>query len=165
MSNTVVIDTGKVADRRPLRFESTDDILAEVDRLAEAERAGKLRRLGNWTLGQALGHLAAFIEYGYTGFPLKVPFFIRWILKLRKNKYLHEALPSGRRIPGVEGGTLAIEPLPLDEAVGRMRRMLSRLKAEPPPKPHVIFGRLTHQEWIAINARHAELHLSFFVPE
>ena len=30
---------------------------------------------------------------------------------------------------------------------------------------HPIFGKLTHDEWIAINLRHAELHLGFQVPE
>ena len=57
------VDTGKVPGRRPLRFESIDQVLAEVDRLVEAERAGQLKRLGNWTLGQVLGHLAVWAEY------------------------------------------------------------------------------------------------------
>ena len=54
-SSSSPVNTGKVADRRVLRFESIDQVLAEVDRLAAAERAGRLRRLGDWTLGQALG--------------------------------------------------------------------------------------------------------------
>ena len=87
-----LVDTGKVAGRRMLRFESPGQIMAEVDRLVEAERAGRLRRLGNWTLGQTLGHLAAWAEYSYTGAPLKAPFFIRWILRLRKRKFLYEPM-------------------------------------------------------------------------
>ena len=70
------VDTAKVLGRRILRFESIDQAMAEVDRLVEAERAGRLKHLGNWTLGQTLGHLAAWTEYGYTGSPLKVPFFV-----------------------------------------------------------------------------------------
>jgi hypothetical protein len=161
----VAVDTGKVAGRRELRFESIDQALADVDRLAEVERAGRLRRLGNWTLGQTLGHLAAWVEYGYTGCPLKVPFFIRWILRLRKRKFLYGPMRSGVKIPGVEGGTLATDPMPLDEAVERYRRVMERLKTEAPTAPSPIFGRLTHEEWIALNLRHAELHLSFLVPE
>ena len=83
------VDTGKVAGRRMLRFESIDQVMSEVDRLVEADSAGRLRQLGNWTLGQTLGHLATWTEYGYTGFPLKVPFFIRWVLRLRKRKFLY----------------------------------------------------------------------------
>src|SRR5438105_6277877 len=100
------VDTGKVAGRRMLRFESIDRVMAEVDRLVEAERAGRLRQLGNWTLGQTLGHLATWAEYGYTGAPLKTPFLIKWILRLRKRKFLDEPMRAGVRIPGVEGGTL-----------------------------------------------------------
>ena len=160
-----LVDTGKVSERRKLRFESIDEVLAEVDRLAEAERAGRLRRLGNWTLGQVLGHLAAWAEYSYTGTPLKVPFFIKWILRLRKRKFLYGTMRAGVKIPGVNGGTLATQPMSLDEALGRMRRVMERLKSEAPTAPNSIFGPLTHEEWIAINLRHAELHLGFLIPE
>ena len=157
-------DTGKVADRRMLRFESLGQVLAEVDRLAEADRAGRLTQLGNWTLGQALGHLAVWAEFAYTGTPLKVPFFIRWILRLRKKKFLYGTMKAGVKIPGVEGGTLGMEPMPLDEALPRYRRILERLQTETPTAPNVIFGKLKHEEWMALHTRHAELHLGFFVP-
>jgi len=60
---------------------------------------------------------------------------------------------------------LATEPMPLDEALGRYRRALERLKVEPPASPNVIFGHLTHAEWTALQLRHAELHLGFLIPE
>jgi hypothetical protein len=148
-----------------LRFESIDQALAEVERLAEVEQARRLRRLGNWTLGQTLGHLAAWAEYAYTGAPLKVPFFIRWFLRLRKRKFLYGVMRSGVRIPGVEGGTLATDPVPLEEGRARYRRAMERLQAEAPTAPSPAFGRLTHEEWIALNLRHAELHLGFLIPE
>jgi Protein of unknown function (DUF1569) len=159
------VDTGKVAGRRVLRFETIDQMMADVDRLVEAERAGRLRRLGNWTLGQVLGHLAVWAEYGYTGSPLKVPFFIRWILRLRKRKFLYGPMRAGVKIPGVEGGTLATEPMPLEEALGRLRRVMERLKTEAPAAPNPIFGPLQHEESVALNLRHAELHLGFLIPE
>jgi hypothetical protein len=158
------VDTAKVSGRRVLRFESIDEMMAEVDRLAEAERAGRLKRLGNWTLGQTLGHLAEWAEYGYTGCPLKVPFFIRWFLQLRKRKFLYEPMRPGMKIPGVAGGTLATEPMPLDEALGRLRKVMERLKTEAPPAPSPALGRLTHDESIAMTLRHAELHLGYMIP-
>jgi hypothetical protein len=159
------VDTSKVAERRMLHFASIDDALAEVDRLVEAERAGRLKRLGNWTLGQTLGHLAAWTEYGYTGSPLKVPFFIKWFLRLRKRKFLYEPMPAGVRIRRVADGTLATEPIPLEEALPRWRHVMERLKTEAPTAPNSIFGPLTHDESIALNLRHAELHLGFLSPE
>jgi hypothetical protein len=104
------VDTAKVSGRRLLRFESIDEMMAEVDRLVEAERAGRLKRLGNWTLGQTLG------------------------------------------------------PMPLDEALGRLRKVMERLKTEAPTAPSPALGRLTHDESIAITLRHAELHLGFMIP-
>lgn len=159
------VNTGTVAGRRTLRFESLDEMLADVDRLAEAERAGRLKRLGNWTLGQALGHIAGWMDYGFTGFPLKAPFFVRWIVRLRKRQYLYGSMPAGVRIPRVEGGTRATEPLSLDEGLARLRRVSERLQKEAPTVPSPVFGPLTHAESIALNLRHAELHLGFFVPE
>jgi hypothetical protein len=158
------VNTGKVTERRTLRFESIDQLQAEVDRLVEAERAGRLRRLGNWTLGQTFAHVAIWTEYSYTGVPLKVPFFIRWILRLRKRKFLYEPMRAGARIPGVAGGTLATEDMPLEEALLLLRRALQRLQSEAPTTPHLIFGPMEHQEWIALNLRHAELHLGFMIP-
>jgi hypothetical protein len=159
------VDTGKVAGRRELRFESLDEVLAEVERLAAAERAGRLRRLGNWTLGQTLGHLASWAEYSYTGAPLKAPFFVKWFLRLRKRKFLYGPMRAGVKLPRVEEGTLATEPVPLDEGLERLRRVLGRLKSEAPTAPNVIFGPLSHDEWVALHCRHAELHLGFLVPE
>jgi hypothetical protein len=159
------VDTGKVATRRRLKFESIDQVLAEVDRLAEAERSGKLARVGNWSLGQTLGHLACWAEYSYAGIPMKTPFFIRWILRSRKQKFIHEPMHAGVKIPGIKGGTLATDPMPLDDSLERVRRALARLKSEPPTLVHPIFGVLTHDEWIEINLRHAELHLGFQVPK
>jgi hypothetical protein len=164
-ASPALVDTGKVADRRILRFESIDQVLAEVDRLAEAERAGRLKRVGNWTLGQALGHLAAWIEFGYTSYPLRPPFFIRWFLRLQKRKFLYGPMRPGLKIPGVEGGTLATGPMPLDEALERFRKAMGRLKAEAPTVVSPALGRLNHEESIAINLRHAELHLGFLIPQ
>jgi hypothetical protein len=160
------IDTAKVAKRRMLHFSSIDEMMAEVDRLAMAEKAGQLKRLGNWTLGQTLGHLAAWSEFGYDGYPsIKVPFFIRWILRMRKRRFIVGPMPAGVKIPGIPGGTLATEPMSVEEALPRLRRVMERLHVECPPVPSPAVGRLTHAESIAMTLRHAELHLGFFVFE
>lgn len=67
--------------RRLLHFNSIDEIFAEMDRIIAADRAGTLRRAGNWTAGQAFGHLAAWIDYGYEGYPMKTPWLVKVIAK------------------------------------------------------------------------------------
>ena len=157
------VDTGKIS-RRTLRFNTIDEATAEAERLAAADRAGNLKRVGHWTLGQALGHLALWAEYSYTGAPLKVPLPIRLMLRMRKNKLLTQPMRAGVIIPKVPGGTLATDPMSLDDALPRFQTAMNRLKYESPAVPNIIFGPLTQEQWIHLNLRHAELHLSFFEP-
>ena len=84
------------------------------------------------------------------------------MLRLMKNRFVHGRLTPGVRIPDVEGGTLATEPTTLDDGLARFAAAWRRLESEPPQKPNMIFGQLTHEEWIQLNLRHAELHLGFF---
>src|SRR5437868_6414374 len=123
-----LIDTGKVANRRTLKFATIDQVLVEAERLAAAERAGALKRLGNWTLGQVLNHLAAWAEFSYTGAPLKPPWFVKLMLRMGKNKFLTQPMRPGVRIPKVPGGTLATEPAELEPGLSRFRAAFARLK-------------------------------------
>lgn len=160
-----MIDTAKVSDRRALRFESLDDVRRDVEALVAAERAGALRSSGNWTLGQCLGHLAAWIHYSYDGFPLKrPPWFIRWILKARKHSMLNVGLPQGVKIPGVKNGTAGTEPLSTEEGTRQLSVALDRLQRSAPTQDNLMFGPMTHDEWRMLNLRHAELHLAYFCP-
>lgn len=91
-----MIDTKRQTDRRTLNFPTIDAVLADVDRIVAADRAGTLRCTGNWSAGQAMGHVAAWINYAYDGFPLgPPPFFIRWILRLMKKKILSSGMQAG----------------------------------------------------------------------
>ena len=155
------IDTRRVPDRRKLRFNTIDDALADAEAMAAVERQGPLRQLGNWPLGQILGHLATWVGYAYDGVPRTPPLLIRWIMRPMKKRFLYKAMPPGVRIPRTPGGTFGMEPMSLDEGLNRYRRACARLKAEAPQRRHPIFGAMTHEEWIAGQLRHAELHLSY----
>ena len=160
------METGKVQDRRRLRFNTIDDLLADIDRLVAADKAGKLHHSGNWMAGQAMGHLATWINYAYEGFPMKVPWFVRLFIRGKKDKYLREGMDSGVRIPGVEAGTYGTEVLSTDEGASRLRQALARLqRGEPAKYDSPAFGKMSDADRIALNLRHAELHLSFQLPE
>ena len=159
------VDTKHVSDRRTLKFSSVDDVLADVEKLAAAERQGRVRYLGNWKLGQILGHLATWVGFAYDGVPVRPPLLVRWIMKPMKKRFLYKAMPAGVHIPKVPGGTFGTEPMSLDEGLDRFRRAYTRLKSEAPQRRHPIFGPMTHDEWINGQLRHAELHLSFVRPE
>lgn len=161
MATSTQVDTGKLANRRKLRFHSIDEVLTDVDKLLAAERAGKLARIGNWSFGQTLGHLAAWAGYCFDGYPIKPPKVIGWILRLRRNRFIHSAMPAGVRIPGTTDGTIGLDPLSTEEGYVRFRRAFERLKSNRLPDRHPFLGKMTHEDWIALNLRHAELHLSF----
>jgi hypothetical protein len=159
------MDTQPSQQRRKLHFSSMDDITRDAEGLAEAERKGKLRQLGKWTLGQASGHLAAWINYGFDGTPAKVPLIIRLFARPMRKRFIYKPMHPGGRLPKIPNGTLATEILPTDEGLSRLRLACNRLKTDVPKIPNSVFGHLNPDEWRNLHMRHAELHLSFLVPE
>lgn len=149
--------------RRPLWFERLDDILTEANRLAAAEQGGTLVQNGNWTLGQILGHLAGWMNFAFDGYPREIhaPLPVRLILKLFQKRILTGGMMAGVKIRGTKDGTVANEIIPTDEGLRRLGPAIERLKAQSPVILNPAFGHLTHDEWIALNLRHAELHLGF----
>ena len=162
-----MINTKKVRDRRAVRFSTLDDVLRDAEVLAESARLGTLRATGNWSLGQALAHLATWVNMPFDGYPemrppawwmrLLRPFITKWLV--------HKGFPAGVRIAGVPGGTFGIEPCEIDEGLARLRSAYRRLADKVPTQTSPVFGSLTHGEWIKFHFRHAELHLSFFHPQ
>jgi len=160
-----MIDTARNPDRRRLRLAAPDELRTEIDRIVAADKAGRLRRGGNWTAGQAFGHVAAWINYAYEGYPIHPPFFIRWILQLRRAKYLRDGMPTGVRIPRVKDGTFGTELRSTDEGADRLRRALDRMEREPAKFDSPAFGKMPDADRIQFNLRHAELHLGFLHPQ
>ncbi len=158
------IDTATVAGCRRLAFANIGEAIADAEELARADADGTLDRLGNWTLGQALGHVAAWASYPYEGYPVTPPWFVRLLGPLLKRRVFRGTLPRGYRLPGVPGGTLGIDVLSTEAGLARFRHSLTRLGDAPPKVRNPVFGWLTHDEWLTLNLRHAELHLGFFVP-
>ena len=153
--------------RRKLRFDTVEAALADAERLVAAERDGRLaRRGGNWTLGQALGHLATWANYALDGYPPSVhaPLPVRLVLRLLRNRILANGMIPGVKLRNIPGGTLGLHVLPADEGLRRFREAFERLERSAPTIPNPAFGRLTHAQWVQLNLRHAQLHLSFFDP-
>ncbi len=112
----MAVNTKKSAGFRKLRFDSIDSLLEELTAIEAAVKANQLTVTGNWSPGQILSHLAAWIEYGYVGFPIKpVPFFLRFLLRFGLKKMLDQGMPRGVRIPGVSAGTTGQDDMPFDQ--------------------------------------------------
>lgn len=157
------VDTRISSGYRTLRFDSIEECISDINRIVAASDAGTLDATGNWTPGQVMTHLANWIQYPYAGFPIAAPpFFVRWMLRIRRRKILEGSMPRGVHIPGVAGGTVGMEDVAADEAARRLLAALERLRTDEEPKfDSPAFGAMSHEDRIALNLRHAELHLGF----
>ena len=161
------VDTKRSIDRRAIRFETSEDLRRDLCALEAAGLAGTLRTSGNWTPAQIYNHLAAFVEFATDGYPHDFkppPAPVRLVMRFFKNKYLHRAMPAGLHIPGIRAGTIGQDDGPPGTAIARLRAALDKLDRTAPRHPNHLFGRMTHQDWVRLNLRHCELHLSFLHP-
>ncbi len=152
--------TTGIAQRRTLHFASYQDILDDVHAMAERPT----HHLGNWSLGQICEHLSKAIEYAVDGAPFGVAWYFRLLGPLFKKRTLTQPMKPGFKLP-----QSAAEYLPsnTDAAAGiaRLEGAIAKYQQAPELKPHVIFGRMSQDEWDQLNFRHAEMHLSFIVPD
>jgi hypothetical protein len=158
------VNTRSVRNRRKVAFASVDQMLADANCIAQADRMGTLVRLGNWTAGQAFGHVAAWMDYPYDGYPMNPPWFVKVIGRVIKPLVLSRGIPAGGRLPGVAGGTYAVDVVPLEQALAHLHTASERLRTTDPKRSNPVFGSMSHAQWILLNLHHAELHFGFFVP-
>ena len=153
------IDTGKVKDRRTLRFGTVAEVRRDLDAMETAHKRGTLRCAGNWTPGQIFTHLSAFINFGYDGYPKEVspPWLLAVIfIRPRRAKYLNKGFPAGVKIPGTKQGTIGMEDVTFEEGIARFRVAHGRLEESPPTVESPAFGPMTYDEKIRMALGHAE---------
>jgi hypothetical protein len=156
----MTVNTKTVAGRRALRFESCNDLLAEVERLGTVQ----VRLLGNWSLGQIFAHLARVMVCSIEGFPFKANPFVRFIAKVFfKKKFLTKPLPAGFQAPASAGALMPGETS-TEAGLAEMRSAIARCQQETERVKHPFLGELTLAEWEMFYLRHAEMHLSFVLP-
>lgn len=157
------IDTSQVKDRRPLRFETVEQAIADAQAITVAANDGRLKRLGNWSAGQSFGHLASWINFAYDGYPgVPLP-AVAAAAREHKDMVIQKGMLPGTRLNDSPQGTWGTDDLMLADGLNRLRNAWSRLRRSPPAVEHPFFGDLSHSEWIMLNLRHAELHHGFFV--
>jgi Protein of unknown function (DUF1569) len=155
-----------IPPRRELHFDSIEALTAEIDRLVAAQHAGHLQATGHWTPAQIFDHLARFVEFSYEGFPFRASWPLRAVSHVAKwtawKRFVDWALRPGFQIPA---NAEAVKPDPwadFDVATARLHAALDRIRrGEPMRAPSPFEGRITHDQWVYVQLRHAELHLSF----
>ena len=156
------VNTKKVQGRRELHFTTLADIQAYAERLASRS----VRQLGNWPLGYALAHMAGAMRLALDGADFKVPWYIRTFAPLFKKRLLRGPMQPGFQLPrNAPQALIPKREISTHEGLSELRTTIERMNCEPQRHPSPVFGKLSHDEWDQLHLRHAELHLSFYVPE
>jgi hypothetical protein len=154
--------TLKAPARRRLRFLTHGDILTEVRSLA----GRPTRQLGNWSLPAITQHLAAAMNLCIDGdVPFRVPLTTRILARIYRKRILNGRLPVGFKLPEGAVTILYPEPESMDAAIAELEKAIARLKTTNQRVAHPALGSMNAAQWDLFHLRHAELHLSFIVPE
>jgi len=144
--------------RRPLSYDSLDQIMPDVERLLEGHTT-----VGNWSLAQICRHLATILRV-VVDLPASTPSDPSLLFGEERKR---EFMESGTFPEGVPTAPPFEPPGPLDdreEAAG-LRQAIAHYAASPGPVvAHPRFGSLTRGEWDRLQCIHCAHHLSFAVP-
>ena len=156
-SARIPVDTRKCV-RRPVRYESPSDVLADAERLAAAGAT----TTGNWSLAEIVDHVATGVDLMIDGFGYVAPWYVRLVGRaLFKRRILRRGMPPRLPFPG--GGQTRPFRASVDvaDALAHLREATERMKATQQFAPHPVFGQLPREEVLLLHLRHAELHMGF----
>ena len=159
--------TTQVPMKRQLKFDCFEDMVSEARSLMESG----YDQHGNWTLGQACGHLAEWMRYPLDGYP-KPPLPIRaifWVTRYTvapamKRKILAEGFKSGSptapsSVPQADAITDSQGLAQLVACVERVTEFDGKLLPSP------LFGSMDKEMHMQVALLHAEHHLAYFQPK
>lgn len=150
----------KPDQRRPLRYDDWDDVIADVDALL----ANGYTRVGKHSLGQNCNHLATLMECALDGFPWSFPRPAQWMMRKLFLPGMMRHEPITLRVPAP---AFARQRAPVDDAVGvtRLKAVIERFRRpDATYVPHLVFGMMSPDEYKHQQLWHAEHHLSFLLP-
>ncbi|QDV52262.1 DUF1569 domain-containing protein [Gimesia fumaroli] len=154
----MAVKTKKIQGRRSVHYNSLDDLLADAEQMANSN----VHTIGNWSLGQILMHLAISQNASIDGFGFCFPAPMRLIVRLfMKRKFLSKGIPPGLNAPA----RMTPEETSIEEGLAALEAAIKRQQLEARNADHPAFGMLSPEEWDRFHLRHAEMHMSFVVPD
>ncbi len=154
------MNEGLTAQRRTIQFETMQDILDDVERLAEQG----MHSSGNWSPGQILGHVADAIRQSIDGYEVIAPERSRRIAARGLETLLAEGFPTGIALEGEMARYIPAEGETLHDAMPNLRAVIGRLDTAQMEAVHPFLDKMDHGQWTRFHCRHAELHFSFLHP-
>lgn len=163
-----LINTRRVKNRRKVRLKTMEDLVAEVDRLRSAAAAGSAKQLGNWSPAQVLWHIGKLIQLSFDGFGWRYRHGPEWTMRLMRWISWHWLIAMAFR-PAFKNPPEAavLEPdlrAEFNDAADFLLQQVRRIHSgEQMTQSCSVDGPYSHEQWIYIHLRHAELHLSFLL--
>jgi hypothetical protein len=157
------VDT-RTAPRRELRFQSFEDILADIERVQSAVDAGRASTTGNWSVGENADHCARFIRAACDGFESKAPGVVRLIARALyfKKAMGDDPIPPGFKLPRQASALMPEAGISDSEGLDHLRKEVKRVLAgKEMTHPSPLFGPLSHRQWVIVQCKHCALHLSY----
>jgi len=156
----LAINTKRVA-RRSLRFQTMPELLDDI----EAVMARPHTTTGNWTAPQIIDHVTKLIDVSLHGSDQKMALPFRVLGNMMKKRLLTKPLKPGFKAPAFMQPRNEAGGLTVNSVMGRSRALIQRA-SEPGTMTHPspFLGEMTHDEWVQMHCRHAELHFSFIQP-
>ena len=149
------------ADRRELTFENLDQVLADIETLAN----GNARTTGNFSMGQIVEHLARTMDVvtGHIKGP-HVPLPMRIFARLMRPIVLKGPKPGFKLPSNAQSIFWPNEDVPTEQAVQHFREALGRYQSMAVLPKHPFFGAMTREQNDRLQCGHCALHMSFVHP-
>lgn len=151
---------------RELRYTDLPEMLADVEHML----ASGYEKHGNWTLGQAAGHVADWARFPMDGFPTP-PAPLRLIFwGMRKTgfaaKIANKIIAEGFK-PGMATAPATVPSADSadEEGVQKLRDVVAQLQrhsGELHESP--LFGKMDHETHVSVTLLHAAHHFAFLAP-
>lgn len=140
---TIMADNDSPAKRRTLHFDSMDEIVRDVESLAQ----GEVTTTGAYSFGQILEHLARTLDI-VTGFKPApaIPFPVKIFGRLVRNSVINKPPKPGFKLPQKAQSVFwPSEPVSLEEGLTHFREAMRRFKNRN-CFPDILFSAISHNK-------------------
>ncbi|QDU35325.1 hypothetical protein KS4_34060 [Poriferisphaera corsica] len=161
--NHLAYEDGRVVGKRGLRFAEVNDAAREAEQLL----ASGYTEIGEWSLAENCAHLRKTFEYSVDGFPVKLPLWMRIIIKIAisKKKVFREGFKPGIKLSGRFAALLPGENLNDAEEVAKLKKAITRFQQSNTSMPSPVLGTMSFEDWKILHCRHCEHHLGMLRPK
>jgi len=112
-----------------------------------------------------ISHVAVTIQNSVEGFRVSVPLPMRVLGRLIRGRMLKKGMPTGIKIPkSFQKDFVPPADLSFDDAMNQLSTYIAAANQKGMHMASPLFGKLTHDQWVQLHCRHAELHFSFLSP-